>query len=70
MDVIPPLTTMLVAMAEWRCPYFHLLTPRAEEEANQCSLSLYNSQELLIQTTSHIDIALPRFPSNPPARYE
>lgn len=27
-DVIPLLTTMSVAMAEWRCLYFRSLTPR------------------------------------------
>ncbi len=40
-DAIPPSTTGWVSMAEWRCLWFHLLNPQAEEVNQNYSWSIF-----------------------------
>lgn len=52
-DVIPSRTTMWVAMAEWRCPYFYMLNPCAEEWAEATLFMRYFYIFLNVPETSN-----------------
>ncbi len=62
MDEVPPLTTIWVAVAEWRCLCFRSLTQRVEEEANQLKMARFFSTK---STHAH-----PRVIGNMPAKFE